>query len=76
MQLYVKFEDDDGHCYLIKKELWHSFDKAHTRIEDALRESKDEDTYYEQLDDVLSYFGATTLEGELHYIVLDSELNT
>ena len=72
--LYYIYEDDSGHRYLIPKESQSSFSKALTRVEDSFNEHKDEDVYYEELDDLLSYFSKGCLEGEEYYVVLASEL--
>ena len=74
MPLYYIYEDDSGHRYLIPKESQSSFSKALTRVEDSFEEHKDEDVYYEELDDLLSYFSKGCLEGEEYYVVLASEL--
>jgi hypothetical protein len=39
-QLYVVFDDGEGHKYLIPKEDYSKFDKAYTRIEDSYEEHK------------------------------------
>ena len=72
--LYYIYEDDSGHRYLIPKESQSSFSKALTRVEESFEEHKDEDIYYEELDDLLSYFSKGCLEGEEYYVVLASEL--
>lgn len=74
MPLYHIYEDDDGHRYLILKESQSSFSKALTRVEDSFNEHKDEDVYYEELDDLLSYSSKGCLEGEEYYVVLASDL--
>lgn len=73
-QLYVVFDDGDGHKYLIPKEDYSKFDKAYTRIEDSYEEHKDEDVFYEESNDLLEAFSDGTLEGELHYVVLDEQI--
>ena len=73
-QLYVVFDDGDGHKYLIPKEDYSKFDKAYTRIEDSYEEHKDEDVFYEESNDLLEAFSDGTLEGELHYVVLDEHV--
>lgn len=72
--LYHIYEDDSGHRYLIPKESQSSFSKALTRVEESFEEHKDEDVYYEELDDLLSYFSKGCLEGEEYYVVLASDL--
>lgn len=74
LPLYHIYEDDSGHRYLIPKESQSSFSKALTRVEDSFNEHKDEDVYYEELDDLLSYFSKGCLEGEEYYVVLASDL--
>ena len=73
-QLYVVFDDGDGHKYLIPKEDYSKFDKAYTRIKDSYEEHKDEDVFYEELNDLLEAFSDGVLEGELHYVVLDEHV--
>lgn len=73
-QLYVVFNDGDGHKHLIPKEDYIKFDKAFTRIEDSYEEHKDEDVFYEESNDLLEAFSDGTLEGELHYVVLDEHV--
>lgn len=73
-QLYVVFNDGEGHKYLIPKEDYSKFDKAYTRIEDSYEEHQNEDVFYEELDDLLEAFSDGTLEGELHYVVLDGHV--
>lgn len=73
-QLYVVFDDGDGHKYLIPKEDYSKFDKAYTRIEDSYEEHQDEDVFYEELDDLLEAFSDGVLEGERVYIVLEEDL--
>ena len=73
-QMYVIFDDDGGHKYLIPKEDYSKFDKAYTRIEDSYEEHKDEDVFYEESNDLLEAFSDGTLEGELHYVVLDEHV--
>ena len=72
--LYHIYEDDSGHRHLIPKESQSSFSKALTRVEESFEEHKDEDVYYEELDDLLSYFSKGCLEGEEYYVVLASDL--
>lgn len=73
-QLYVVFDDGDGHKYLIPKEDYSKFDKALTRIEESYEEHQDEDVFYEESNDLLEAFSDGTLEGELHYVVLDEHV--
>ena len=73
-QLYIVCDDGDGHKYLIPKQEYTRFEKALERVEASFNEHQDEDIYYEELDDLLSYFSKGTLEGELHYVVLENDL--
>ena len=73
-QLYVVFDDGDGHKYLIPKEDYSKFDKTYTRIEEAYSEHKDEDIYYDELNDILDAFSDQRLEGEEVYVVLPNDL--
>lgn len=73
-QLYIVFDDDDGHKYLIPKDEYGKFDKAYTRIEESYSEHKDEDIYYDELNDILEAFSDQRLEGELYYVVLDEHV--
>lgn len=73
-QLYVVFDDGEGHKYLIPKEDYSKFDKAYTRIEESYDEHFDENVFYEELNDLLEAFSDGTLEGELHYVVLDEHV--
>ena len=75
-KLYVIYEDDSGHRYLIPKEYYNAFEKALTRIEESYDEHGDEDIYYEELNDLLEYFSKHTLEGEAYYVVLPEDLVT
>lgn len=72
--MYRIYEDDSGHLHLIPKESQSSFSKAVARVEESFTEHKDEDIYYEELDDLLSYFSKGCLEGEEFYVVLASDL--
>lgn len=73
-QLYVVFDDGEGHKYLIPKDEYSKFDKAYTRIEDSYEEHKDEDVFYEESNDLLEAFSKGTLEGKLYYVVLDEHV--
>lgn len=73
-QLYVVFDDGDGHKHLIPKEDYSKFDKAFTRIEESYDEHFDDDVFYEELNDLLEAFSEGVLEGELHYVVLDEHV--
>ena len=73
-QLYVVFDDDGGHKYLIPKDEYGAFEKCLSRIEESYSEHKDEDIYYDELNDILDAFSDQRLEGELHYVVLDEHV--
>ena len=73
-QLYVVFDDGDGHKHLIPKFEYRHFEKALERIEDSFDEHKDEDIYYDELNDILDAFSDQMLEGEEYYVVLASDL--
>ena len=73
-QLYVVFDDDSGHKYLIPKDEYIKFDKVLTRIEESYSEHKDEDIYYDELNDILDAFADQRLEGEEVYVVLPNDL--
>ena len=73
-QLYVVFDDDSGHKYLIPKDEYRRFEKALERIEESFDEHKDEDIYYDELNDILDAFSDQRLEGEEVYVVLSNDL--
>ena len=73
-QLYVEVLDDDGHTYLIKLEDIEAFEKCLSRIEESYSEHKDEDIYYDELNDILDAFSDQRLEGEEVYVVLPNDL--
>ena len=73
-QLYVVFDDGDGHKHLIPKFEYRHFEKALERIEDSFDEHKDEDIYYDELNDILDAFSDQRLEGEEVYVVLSNDL--
>lgn len=73
-QLYVVYEDDCGHKYLIPKSEYGKFDKALTRIEESYKEHNDGDIYYDELNDLLDSFSNETLEGETYYVVLEEHV--
>lgn len=73
-QLYVVFDDDDGHKHLIPKFEYRHFEKALERIEESFDEHKDEDIYYDELNDILDAFADQTLEGEEVFVVLSNDL--
>ena len=73
-QLYVVFDDDSGRKYLIAKDEYGAFEKCLSRIEESYLEHKDEDIYYEELNDILDAFSDQRLEGEEVYVVLSDDL--
>ena len=73
-QMYVIFDDDGGHKYLIPKDECGTFDECLSRIEESYSEHKDEDIYYDELNDILDAFADQRLEGEEVYVVLPNEL--
>lgn len=73
LKLYTVFELD-GDKHLIPKYLRAGFEKALSKVEESYDTHFDEDVYYEELDDLLSYFSKGCLEGEEHYVVLSSDL--
>ena len=73
-KLYVIYEDDSGHKYLIPKDEYGAFVKCLSRIEDSFDHHRDEDTYYEELNGLLEYLSKHTLEGEPYYVVLPEDL--
>lgn len=73
-QLYVVFDDDSGHKYLIPKDEYGAFEKCLSRIEESYSEHKDEDIYYDELNDILDALSDQRLEGERVYVVLPNDL--
>ena len=73
-QLYIVFDDDSGHKYLIPKDEYGAFVKCLSRIEYSFDEHKDEDIYYDELNDILDAFADQRLEGEEVYVVLPNDL--
>ena len=73
-QMYVIFDDDGGHKYLIPKDEYGTFDECLSRIEESYSEHKDEDIYYDELDDILDAFAYQRLEGEEVFVVLSNDL--
>ena len=73
-QLYVVFDDNSGHKYLIPKDEFGAFEKCLSRIEESFDEHKDEDIYYDELNDILDAFADQRLEGEEVYVVLSNDL--
>ena len=73
-QLYGLFDDNSGHKYLIPKDECGAFEKCLSRIEESYSEHKDEDIYYDELNDILDAFADQRLEGEEVYVVLPNDL--
>ena len=72
-ELYVKFNDDDGHSYLINQDVARGFEKAVDDLYDALFQ-EDKDLYYEEYENLLDMFGAIRLEGRDVFIVLPKDV--
>lgn len=73
-QLYVVFDDGDGHKHLIPKCEYRHFEKALERIDDSFDEHNDDEIYYEELNEILEYFSNGTLEGEEVFVVLPQDV--
>ena len=73
-ELYIVFDDDSGHKYLIPKDEYGAFEKCLSRIEESYSEHKDEDIYYDELNDILDTFADQRLEGEEVHVVLDEHV--
>ena len=73
-QMYAIFDDDGGHKYLIPKDEYGAFIKCLSRIEESYLEHKDEDIYYDELNDILDAFSDQRLEGEEVFVVLPDDL--
>jgi len=73
-QMYVIFDDAGGHKYLIPKDEYGAFIKCLSRIEESYSEHKDEDIYYDELNDILEAFSDQRLEGEEVFVVLPDDL--
>ena len=73
-ELYVVFDDGDGHKYLIQKDEYGAFEKCLSRIEESYLEHKDEYIYYDELNDILDAFSDQRLEGEEVFVVLPDDL--
>lgn len=78
MKLYKTYSDDDGHTYLIPKEDYKSFIKTVTNLEKSIEHcysTYQEDVIellQEELWDLLGNY--ETLEGEAHFVILESDL--
>lgn len=75
-QLYVVYDDGDGHKHLIPKESYRSFEKALERCEESYAEHGDEDIVSEEINDLLDHFSDRQLEGDMHYVVLEEHVIT
>lgn len=72
--LYAKFEDEDGHAYLVPRENYSALLQALDDIYDMLF-NEDEDAYYNEFDTILEAYGARNLEGEEYSVVLDEDIH-
>ena len=73
-QLYVVFDDDNGHKYLIAKDEYGAFEKCLSRIEESYSEHEDEDIYYDELNDILDAFADQRLKGGQVLVVLPEDI--
>ena len=73
-QLYVVFDDDGGHKYFIPKDEYGTFEECLSCIEESFAEHKDEDVYYDELNDILDAFADQRLGGEEVFVVLSNDL--
>ena len=73
-ELYIVFDDDSGHKYLIPKDGHGAFEKCLSRIEESYSEHKDENVYHDELNDILDAFADQRLEGEEVFVVLPNDL--
>lgn len=74
-QLYVPYEDEDGHTYLLPKDDWNKFEGCLSRIEYSYSEHNKYDIYMNELMEVLDAFADDRLEGESYYVVLEDDIN-
>ena len=72
-KLYVKFDDEDGHSYLIDKDMWEAFDEAMSDLLDALY-TEDIERYYNEVDKLFDIYNVNRIEGEEVYIVLPDDI--
>ena len=75
-QMYVIFDDDDGHTYLIKREDIEAFEKKLKVLEDKLcfDFNYGADDYCNDFENLVEHFNAKSLEGEEVYVVLSNDL--
>ena len=73
-ELYVPYSDGDGHTYLIPRKEWRRFEKWIEHVEDSYAAHDNYEIYIEELNEVLEHFCNTQLEGQRHYIMLESDL--
>ena len=75
-QLYVVFDDGDGHKYLIKREDIEAFKKELEVLEDKLRFDFDyvADDYCNDVENLIEHFNTKSLTGEEVYVVLPNDL--
>ena len=75
-QMYVIFDDDYGHTYLIKREDIEAFKKELKVLEDKLcfDFNYGADDYCNDVENLIEYFNTKSLEGEEVYVVLPDDL--
>ena len=77
-QLYIVWEDGDGHKYLIPKEEYQSFLDKLNDLELELGfpkggwDDREKEEVQQDIWDLLDSYDS--LEGELHYVVLENDL--
>lgn len=72
-QLYIPYEDEDGHKYLVPEQYYHAFDQAVSDILDYLFE--EDERFFGDFEDILDLYSVKTLEGDAHYIVLPMDIS-
>lgn len=75
-KLYIKFTDEDGHSYLIDKDLCAAFDEAVENAWEAFTSHGDNELYYEEYENILDQFGAIRIEGDEVFTVLPKDVVT
>lgn len=71
--LYVVWEDDDGHRYLIPKDDYSGFESCIDNLEEV-RGDIGEECYYDELNTILDELSHGLLEGESYYVVFDKDI--
>ena len=77
-QLYIVWEDGDGHKYLIPKEEYRSFLDELNDLESELGfpkggwDDREKEEVQQDIWDLLDSY--ESLEGELHYVILENDL--